>query len=199
MSSVEQAICDALATYLTSELTGVTVKSKWRDAGVKLTTPLVTVVKFGVRREIMYDPIVIGQTDELDEEDEPTGRATYKWELSSIEQDLQLDVWAVTQKARDDVMDALTDAMRQGIAVSAPVLGANHDPTRHGVLVPLTGKWAGSYADISMGNPEIFDTPASVGASEYRGTFRALASASLVVSVVSTKMTDPQFSFDELR
>lgn len=171
LTSVEQAIANALARWLASSLgPDVVVDSRWPEPSRRLPPRAVTVLLAGPPDEDPLDPIAVGRTDVS-----PT-RALVTWRLSALRQPLQIDAWATTDLGRDDLRQRLRSALRAGMGRT---IGAfNAEPFRHGVVVPLADGWTG-HADCFFDKPQITDTPDAVHRCECRLTTRGVAEAFL--------------------
>jgi len=186
--SIEQAAQNALARWLTRELDGITVWDRWPEANVRLPAKAISVLRAGTRRDEALDPTPIAQRDI---EGAP-GRAVFTWRMRACTQPLQLDVWAHSDVARDDLLARLEPALNASKARSMPSLAlVNADPVEHGLALLLADGWSG-FVSYWFDEPSITDNPDAVQRSEYRATYRGWAAMQLTIDAASTHLARAQ-------
>ena len=117
--SVEQATQNALARWLARELDGVTVWDRWPEANVRLPAEgdLRAARRNAPRRSARSD------ADRARDIAGAPGRAVFTWRMRACTQPLQLDVWAHSDVARDDLLARLEPVLNASKARSMPSLG----------------------------------------------------------------------------
>lgn len=186
--SVQQGGANALAAYLTTALAGVAaVEPRWPSPDDRFTTPKVTVLCVGKRREEYLDPRVVAQVNTS------ATLATYTYQAAWVRQNVQLDVWATSDIARDDVIARLDIALRAGttpIQTAGTYLAYTDTPVGGGVCVPMLVEdgWLGGVADFLFDDVETDDAPDAVSQNEYRATIRGEASLMLTVDASSPRL-----------
>jgi hypothetical protein len=182
-TTIQQAAANALASYLAGVLTDVKVSQRWPDPGRRLPAKAITVLLAGRRRDNPIGTSILASTPS-------TGNnSTSVWRFMMCEQDIQLDVWATTDVARDDIIARLDDALNAGFPLNAgPV-----DPVGFGLGLPLADGWSDfpgvtTYADYMFNGPDIDDDPNSVTESEFRATYLG----TMHMCLTSTKTTPRQ-------
>lgn len=181
--SVEQAANNAFATYLGAQLvaagyaggTAVSVEPRWPDPDKQLPTRAVSLILAGRRDDVLFDPYVVS-TVAVD-----GATFTTTWAVASVDQPVQLDVWARDDYARDDLVATVN-------AILLKSGGANITAS-HGVLVDLDDGWSGK-ADFLFDGPERLETPASRRETDYRAIFRGRSTALLTVTATSGRMAN---------
>lgn len=183
---VQQAAINALASWLTTRLTGtgIEVRKRWTEPDRPLPAKAITIIPAGARQDELLDPVVISQST-----DGITGVTTYVYRLRCVTQPLQLDVWSTYAPVRDDILALLDLHLNVGEAITLGIAG--RDVMRQGLLLALGDGWTG-YADICFDSPSYFDTPDSVQVSEYRGTLRGEAVIDLTVTATAPKLATIQ-------
>lgn len=179
---VQQAAINALATWLTTRLsgTGIEVKRRWTEPDKLLPAKCITIIPAGARKDELLDPVVISQTTDIG-----TGITTYVYRLRCVTQPLQLDVWSTYAPVRDDILALLDGHLNVGEAVTLGIAG--RDVMRQGLLLPLSDGWSG-YADICFDEPSYFDTPDSAQVKEFRASYRGEANIDLTVTATAPKL-----------
>jgi hypothetical protein len=184
--TIQQAAVNALATWLTSQLTGgVTVATRWPSPDRPLPAKAVTILLAGARTDIRLDPEILSATNLGD------FQTTVVWRLMACTQPLQLDVWAQSDFERDDIMAQLDTALNAG---ESSLAGAYANPVGHGCLVAVADGWpASTTADFVFNSPDIDDSPESAKRSEWRGTYRGEVHVMLSVTKVSARQVSIVF------
>ncbi len=187
--TIEQAAQNALARWLTREMDGVTVSDRWPEANLRLPAKAITVLRAGARRDEALDPEPIARRDV---EGAP-GHAVFTWRMRACTQPLQLDVWAHSDVARDDLLARLEPALNASKARSMPTLGiVGADPVEEGLALLLADGWSG-FASYWFDEPAITDAPDAVQRSEYRATYRGWAAMQLTIDATSARLARAQF------
>jgi hypothetical protein len=184
MVSIEQAVQNALARWLARELDGITVWDRWPEANVRLPAKAISVLRAGPRRDEALDPEPVARRDV---EGMPR-RSVFTWRMRACTQALQLDVWAKSDVARDDLLARLEPALNASKARSMPTLGlTNADPVEQGLALLLADGWSG-FASYWFDEPAITDAPDAVQRSEYRATYRGWAAMQLTIDAESARV-----------
>jgi len=186
--SIEQAAANALAAFLTTQLSGVTVSPYWPNPSTKLPSKAVTVVPVGRRREtdhlgdfirVVSSEIIYLLDDAgnslVDDNGEPlidSKSKRYTYTVSAIEQPFQLDVWALTDPDRNDIVARLDEALSLGLGTT--IGAASADPFRDGTLLALSDGFTG-YVDFTFEGPTKDDSAEAASRSEYRATYSGIA------------------------
>jgi len=190
-TTIQQAACNALATYLQTALgSGVSVEQRWPDPAKALPAKAVTVLLAGRRKDRPIDPRMINSAN--------VGgtQATSTWQFLWCEQDIQLDVWALTDVDRDDLIAQLDTLLNVGQAQ----VSTNANPVAEGVVLTLADGWTANgstaYADFMFEGPDIQDDPTSVLESSFRGTIRG--TASMILTASATTPRQAQIVFEQM-
>jgi hypothetical protein len=177
--SLGQAAANALTVWLRARLSDVHVEPRWPEPHTKLPPKAITVLLAGPPAEELLEPVVVGRRDL------PGGRAAYLWSVRISKQPMQLDVWAKSDLARDDLVARITRAVN---ASEADSIGAKRaDPIRNGVLLRLGDGWDG-FADFLFDGAGVNDTPDSVQRCEFRATARGHAWMNLTTVAESVRL-----------
>ena len=183
-TSIEQAAQNALARWLTHELDGITVWDRWPEANVRLPARALSILRAGARHDEPLDPEPIARRDI---EGMP-GRSVFTWRMRACTQRLQLDVWAHSDVARDDLLARLEPALNASKARSMPSLGlTDADPVEQGLALLLADGWSG-IASYWFDEAAITDAPDAVQRSEYRATYRGWAAMQLTIDAESARL-----------
>jgi hypothetical protein len=184
--TITQAARDALAAWLVAELEptgngdGVVVEPRWFEVDRRLPPRAISIIDAGPRRIDWTDPmqllVVPGRTAKL---------VDVTWGLGYIEQRVQLDVWAQSDVALDDIMARLDVALNAG---TRPLGIGNLDPVGIGVLLALADAWAPGTADFTFDEPNTDQTADMANQSEWHATYRGVARMQLVQVATSPKL-----------
>ncbi len=179
-TSTGQAAANALASYLTTQLgRDIRVLARWPQASTRAVVKDVTIVPVGSRRRVdmQMTAVTIASQPLTVANGIPTStKSTIA--IGQYEQNFQLDVWANSYDARDDIIDQLDDALTQGpsVTLGSVYQGLQSDPVRDGVLVALSS--ADGYTgivDFLLDEFDQDDSPDSIQRSEYRATYSGWA------------------------
>lgn len=182
--SIEQAAQNALARWIARELPGVTVWERWPEANVRLPPRAITVLRAGPRHDELIDPEPIKRVDIPN----ARGRAVFTWRMRACTQPIQLDVWATSDCARDDLLARLEPVLNASKVRSMPTLGiVGGDPVEHGLALLLADGWEG-FASYLFDSPADTNTPDAVQRSEYRATYRGSAAMQLTIDAESPRL-----------
>lgn len=174
--TVVQAAANALALWLIKSLTSdIKVLEKWPEPDTQLPPKAVTVLKVGKRSRIPLTQLSVANVKVIG--NGPLARVGYQ--IGSVEQPMQLDVWATSDAERDDILAQLDVALYAGIDQT---LGLPGDPVRDGLLLPLLDGHDGNNCDYWFDEPQIDDTPDAVQRSEFRAILFGEARMALVVT-----------------
>lgn len=182
--SIEQAAQNALARWIARELPDVPIGERWPEANVRLPARTITVLRAGSRRDEALDPVAIKSVAVVGS----PRRALYTWRMRACTQPLQLDVWAHSDVARDDLLSRLEPVLNASRARSlAPLRVAQADPVEHGLALLLSDGWEG-FVSYWFDEPALTDTPDAVQRSEYRATYRGAAAMQLTLDAESPRL-----------
>jgi hypothetical protein len=176
--SLEQSAASALAAWLRARLADLTVWERWPEPNVKLPAKAVSVLLAGPRQDELLDPVPLGRRDLS------STRAEYTWRIRACKQPMQLDAWAKSDHARDDLVARLEPLLN---ASERDSLGTGPSSPRNGVVLRLGHGWDG-FADFLFDAPERMDTPDAVQRCEYRATYRGHAWMDLIVRAESPRL-----------
>lgn len=195
--SIGQAAANALAAWLKKTLDpDVIVFDRWPEADIDLPPKAISIAKVGTRSRIDAFGIDINSRINLT----PTlAQATFK--VGGVEQPLQLDIWADSDDARDDLIAQLDDVLYRGInetlngavdPTGAPLSIGNFDPIRDGILLQLLpddGFYG--FVDYWFDDANIDDSPDSIQRAEYRATLPGDARLSYAVLAQVPRLLQP--------
>jgi hypothetical protein len=189
--TVQQAAETALQQWLASQMPGVVIWDEWPEASVVFPKAgAISVLRAGpMAQDPVNPPQLVGQTA-------ATGSppvATYTWRIASCEQPLQLDVWATSKIARDDLIARLEDPLSASkaatlaayIAANPTEVSTNQDAVAESISLQLAGTWAHIIASYRFDQPETDDSPDSNKRREYRASYRGSATFDRTVDKVS--------------
>ncbi len=179
--SVQQAACNAFATWLASNLTDVVVEPRWPAADKAKPHKSITIITAGPRRDTELDFQVVKTTN--------IGPTDVKavWIQAACTQPLQLDVWAQTDVDRDDILARLDDLLDAG---ATPILSSFYtDPVGPGVLIAVQDGWEdnGVIADFNFSNPDCETTNDTTGRALYRATYSGEAYFMLTMTTTTAR------------
>ena len=109
---------EQIAQRIAQELRDVPVQDRWPEANVRLPAKTITVLRAGGRRDEALDPVPVKSVPVAG----VPGRAVYTWRVRACTQPLQLDVWAHSDVARDDLLARLEPVLNASKARSMPSL-----------------------------------------------------------------------------
>jgi len=178
--SIEQAMTNALVGYLTTALPDIKCRSRWPDPSKNLPEKAITVVPIGRRQDDDVTGSFIRQiaVEELSPPDPK--RKIYTYARSACTQPVQLDIWAVTDIDRDDIVSRVDDALSANLVTT--ISAANDDPVRDGPLLALGDGFSG-FSDFTFDGPMKNDTPDSASRAEFRATYTGTAAAHLTKKI----------------
>lgn len=169
--SVIQAAAEALGAYLTTALApDVKVHDSWPEPDQKLRKA-VTITSVGAR-QVEFDAGEHATVISIADTAPPDATLkVYTYSVAVVRQSFQVDIWATSQVACDDLLERLDDALRAGLG---PTLGhANANPFRDGCLVALNpASGHQGFADFLFDGQDDDQTPARAGRDEWRATLR---------------------------
>lgn len=172
--SIEQAAKNALAVYLAAQIPTATFLDRWPEAGQDVANRTISVIFAADSDEEYWQPTLQSSTPNVGS-NPPTVTAIY--EIASVTQPLQLDVWCTSETDRDDLVKKLADALSLGVGVTLAQGATGGDPVRNGILLPLADGWSGN-VDITFDRARRVNTSDSETRSEYRAM--ALGAARMV-------------------
>lgn len=180
--TIQQAARDALAAWLTTELSavaGLVVQPRWFSVDVPLPAKAISIIDAGPRRIEWTDPEVLATTVI----DAKTVEGV--WAIGDVQQRVQLDVWAQSDVELDDLvarLDTALNARARGLGI------ANVDPVGAGLLLNLPGLWAPGIVDFAFDEPDVDQTADSANQAEWRATYRGAASMRLTAKAISPRL-----------
>lgn len=182
--SLEQAICDALASWLESQLAGdgeddVVVEPRWPDVDRQLPPRAITVILAGPRKLDWDQPTIVARYPAPN-----ANTARVAWSVGWLEQSLQLDVWA----HHDVELDSLLARLDRPLNAGMRPLGGNVDPVAAGLTIPLSGDWDGFTATLAFGEATRTTSPGTAVEGEWRATVRGVAQARLAIVADSPRL-----------
>ena len=165
--SVAQAALNTLAAYLTANLTGgVTVRSHWPGPNAAATARSLTAIQAGV---VQYD---LCSVQALATVNQGAAQTAATWAVYQCRMPLQLDIWATSDFARDDLRAQLQTWLNKGTSI----VSTNQDPAAEGVSLNFLA--ADGYTGLShfiCDDATLIDSPDAYQRSEYRATVRGEA------------------------
>lgn len=178
--SIQQASLNALATWISAQVGGdITVAPRWPSADRKLPPKAVTIIPAGKRIDTHLDVRMLKTVPQIDDLTTIT-----TWQVKMCELPIQIDVWANTDPARDDILAQLDIALNAG---EAALGGFNPDPANSGVLVNVGDGWSSTTADFTFDGPEVVSDDDAALRSEFRATILGTAYMMLTVDKLSAK------------
>lgn len=179
--TIQQASNNALAAYLATAMPDVSVTTRWPNPDKDLPEKAITILLAGTRRDEQMDLRQLSAT--------PTGstKSTVVWQLAMCIQPVQLDVWARSDLARDDILAQLDRLLHAG--ESALVGAFNPDPVGHSVLLAVQDGWdsCGTTVDFDFDGPELQDTASAIGSRQYRATLVGDAHFALSLTTLTAR------------
>lgn len=186
--TIQQAAANAFASWLRLQLpTTIDVGSRWPSPDKRKPLQSVTVVTAGRRRDTPIDLRILKKTNVGDTQTEAV------WQVAACEQPFQLDVWAQSDVALDDVLAQLDDLLHKDQSSLATSFAAT--PVGIGNLIAVSDGWegCGTIADFVFDEPTLEMTSDSVGQALCRATFRGSAYFMLTVTATSARQTAINF------
>lgn len=185
--TIQQAAANAFASWLATELGDIPVEPRWPSPDKQKPPKSISVITAGRRRDTPIDLRILKQTNL------GSKQTTAIWQLAACTQPFQLDVWALNDIARDDILARLDAALHKG---SGSLTGAVMPmPVGNGNLIKLADGWdaCGSIADFVFEDPDTETTSDTAGRSLYRATFRGNAYFMLTVTTVTARQVAINF------
>jgi len=148
VASAMDALVDHLETALGS---GYTVLRGWPEHGVTLdlsSGPTVTVVA-GEAVETRISPVPLGETDELDDEGDPTGSAVATWMVAHLSIPVQLDIWTAYQAELDEALLAVGEALESKVQATSGLWLTQDDYYGRPLAFEVTGSRRSDSADAA--------------------------------------------------
>lgn len=178
MISIQQAAANASATFIQSKMPDVAVSSRW--PGKEFPDKAITIIIAGSRRDQTQEPRILSKTNQ------GANETSVVWQVAEVTQPFQLDVWAKTYMARDDMMARLDRVLRAGYE---PLGTINRDPFANYFYVNVLDGWdvSETTARFTFDSPDWDDTPDTVGRAQFRATYRGLARMKLTFTAVSPR------------
>lgn len=187
--TVQQAACNAFATWLGSNVLDTVVEPRWPAPDKKKPPKSITLITAGRRQDEAVDLKLVKNTN-LN-----TAQTTAIWQVAACTQPMQLDIWALTDIDRDDLMARLDDLFHSG---ESSLTGAvNPMPVgTAGNLVALGDGWesCGTIADFVFQSPDVEMTSDVTGRGLYRATYRGNAYVMLTATTVTARQLAINFA-----
>ena len=184
--SIQQAAANAFALWLASKLPDVTVEPRWPSPDKKKPAKSITLVMAGRRRDTPIDLRTIAKTNV------GATQVNAKWQVAACTQPFQLDVWATSDVARDDIIARLDSVLH---ADTASLIGAVLPmPVGPGALIKLADGWEDTVADFNFEEPDVDPDPNATGSAIYRATYRGNAHVMLTVSTLTARQIAINFN-----
>ncbi len=178
-ASIQKAAENALAAFLSSKLSGVTVIAGWPSHDKDLPQKALTVTAAGSRRDIPIERKILKQTNNGDTDVDAV------WQIAACTQPFQLDIWTHSDFARDAIMADLDIYLNYG----ERGLGAGNYDIGNGVLLNLQDGWNAydSKVDFFFDDPDCLDSMDGNSLKSYRATYRGDAHFMLAVPSTSPR------------
>lgn len=188
--SIQQASANAFAGWLGDLLTGVVVEPRWPNPDKQKSGKVVTIITAGPRRDTPIDLRQIKFVN--DDTDVEAPKVVTTWQLAACNQPVQLDVWALSDIDRDDILARLDIYTHM-----SQVTTGWANPVGVGSLVAVQDGWedCGTIADFVFEEPDLETTSDSVGRSIYRATLRG--NAYMMLTVTSSTARQAVIKFNE--
>lgn len=187
--SIQQAAANAFATWLGSKLPDCTVEPRWPAASKDLPAKAISIVTAGQRRDVPIDLQLLS----ADKTGQGATNTLAVWRPMVAYQPMQLDVWAQSDVARDDIIARLEPLLQSGQSQLAGVV--NPDPVGAGVLLAVSNGWDayGSTASFFFEEPDLIDTSNTQLMTQYRATYRGGCDVGIAIPTVTARLVAPQF------
>jgi hypothetical protein len=114
----------------------------------------------------------------------------YLWRVAEVEQPVQLDVWAVEDVGRDDVVARLEQVLHAGPGASAGEL--SDDPVSEYLELVVGDGWTDAKAEAIFDAPSYSDDSESKRRDEYRARYGGTLTVSRFIRSQSPRMTRAQ-------
>lgn len=177
--SIQQAACNALATFLASKMTDATVAARWPSPDRPLPRKAITVVTAGSRRDIPIERKLLQSANVGD------ASVDSVWQIAACTQPLQLDIWAHSDFERDAMMADLDIYLNYG----ETGLGVGNYDVGSGLLLNVENGWDDydTTADFAFEESSTEDSSDAVGVASYRATYRGNVHVMLAVPSTSPR------------
>lgn len=181
MVTIQQAAANAFAAWLASQLPGVEVEPRWPAPNKKKPPKSITVTMAGRRRDTPLDPHLIKMTNQ------GSTQVRAVWQIAACTQPFQLDVWAQSEPARDDLLARLDELLHAGESSLASAFAPTGVGT--GNLIAVADGWedCGTTADFIFDEPFLDISSDTQGRSIYRATFHGECHVILALTKVHAR------------
>lgn len=181
--TIQQAAANAFAAWLRTQLPTVDIESRWPSPDKKKPLQSITVVTAGRRRDTPIDLRILKKTNS------GLTQVNATWQVAACIQPFQLDVWAQSDPARDDLLANLDELLHKDQASLATSFAPT--PAGAGNLIAVADGWdaCGTVADFVFEEPDLETTSDTAGRSLYRATFRGNAYFMLAVNSLTARQT----------
>ncbi len=175
--TLQQAARNALATWLTSELSSVpvTVEPRWAEPDRQLRPKHITIIDAGPRDLEWLQPEVLYSTLVDLEGGNSVKKVDAVWSFGYATMPVQLDVWAQSDVGLDDIiarLDASLNKGTRGVSVQT-------SPFDGGLALNLGDGWSPGIVHLEFGQATLMQSPGSVIEGEWRAMYRGTASAQM--------------------
>jgi hypothetical protein len=186
--SIQQAAANAFAAWLATELPDVLVEPQWPAPDKEKVPKSITVVTAGRRIDTPIDLRLLQKTN-LGQT-----QTTAIWQVSACTQPFQLDIWAESQAARDDIVARLDVSLSKGDSSLAGLFNAMPVSTG-GNLIAVGDGWesCNTIADFDFESPDFDVSSDEYGRDIYRATYRGNAYLMLAVTTVTARQVAINF------
>lgn len=181
--SIQQAAANAFAAWLQDKLPTVPIISRWPSPDRAKPLQSISIITAGNRRDTPIDLRILSKTNVGEKQTKAV------WQHTACSQPMQLDVWAQSDPARDDLLAQLDDLLH----VDQASLASSFAPTPVGTgnLIAVADGWeeCGTIADFNFEEPQLEHGSDDHGRSIYRASFRGEAYFMLTSTVTSPRQT----------
>lgn len=177
--SIQQAANNAFAAWLSGQLPGVNIEPRWPAADRLKQAQTITIAIAGARQDIPIDPKILKMTNV------GSNQVTAQWMIAACTQPVQMDIWTVSDPARDDLVAQLDTILHSdnstfvssGVGFGTPIAVANG--------------WEvfGTIADFNFDQPEYEMSSDDMSRSLFRAIYRGEAYFMLALSKTTARQT----------
>jgi hypothetical protein len=179
--TVQKAAINALAEWLGQKMPDVSVTTGWPSPDKELPAKAITVLLAGSRRD---EPMDLRQ---LSHANSGANQSSVVWSVCACVQPVQLDVWALSDFVRDDILARLDGFLHAGESALDGVF--NPDPVGNTVLLTVNDGWesCGTTADFHFDSFNLEDNPSAAATAQYRATARGDAYFMLALTTLTAR------------
>lgn len=186
--SIQQAAANAFAAWLATELLDTVCEPQWPAPDKQKPAKSITVVTAGRRVDTPIDLRLLQKTNL------GSHQTTAVWQVAACAQPFQLDIWAESEVARDDLVARLDVSLSKGDASLAGLFNPMPVSTGGNLIAVLDG-WesCNTIADFDFEEPDYDVTSDTSGRDIYRATYRGNAYFKLAVTTVTARQIAATF------